>query len=54
MKGNKIVEIKSGEFNKGSEALRLMNQSEYDFVMAIGDDTTDEEMFMHCRIPLLL
>ena len=46
MKGNKIVEIKSGEFNKGSEALRLMNQSEYDFVMAIGDDTTDEEMFM--------
>ena len=46
MKGNKIVEIKSGEFNKGSEALRLMNQSEYDFVMAIGVDTTDEEMFM--------
>ncbi|MFT4223111.1 bifunctional alpha,alpha-trehalose-phosphate synthase (UDP-forming)/trehalose-phosphatase [Dysgonomonas sp.] len=46
MKGNKIVEIKSGEFNKGSEALRLISQSEYDFVMAIGDDTTDEEMFM--------
>lgn len=46
MKGNKIVEIKSSEYNKGSEALRLLEQSDFDFVMAIGDDTTDEEMFM--------
>ncbi|MFT4224743.1 bifunctional alpha,alpha-trehalose-phosphate synthase (UDP-forming)/trehalose-phosphatase [Dysgonomonas sp.] len=46
LKGNKIVEVKSGEFNKGSEALRLMNQNNYDFVMAVGDDTTDEEMFI--------
>ncbi len=45
MKGNKIVEVKSGEFTKGSEALRLINQGDYDFVMAMGDDTTDEEMF---------
>ncbi len=46
MKGNKIVEIKSGECTKGTEALRLIEQSKYDFVMAIGDDTTDEEMFI--------
>lgn len=43
--GNKIVEIKSPEFNKGSEVRRLMAKDDYDFVLAIGDDTTDEDMF---------
>lgn len=46
MKGNKIVEIKPAHFNKGVEAQRLMKQDTYDFIMAIGDDTTDEDMFM--------
>lgn len=45
MKGNKILEIKPIEFSKGKEVLRLMEQDNYDFIMAIGDDTTDEEMF---------
>ncbi|MCE5206062.1 MAG: bifunctional alpha,alpha-trehalose-phosphate synthase (UDP-forming)/trehalose-phosphatase [Porphyromonadaceae bacterium] len=43
--GNKIVEIKPPDFNKGSETLRRLGQQPYDFVMAIGDDTTDEDMF---------
>ncbi len=43
--GNKIVEIKPPDFNKGSETLRRLGQQSYDFVMAIGDDTTDEDMF---------
>ncbi len=43
--GNKIVEIKSPEFNKGSEVRRRLEQKDYDFVLAIGDDTTDEDMF---------
>lgn len=46
MKGNKIVEVKYNDITKGSEALRLINQDDYDFVMAIGDDTTDEDMFL--------
>ncbi|GAB6122429.1 bifunctional alpha,alpha-trehalose-phosphate synthase (UDP-forming)/trehalose-phosphatase [Dysgonomonas termitidis] len=46
MKGNKIVEVKYSDISKGSEANRLINKGNYDFVMAIGDDTTDEEMFM--------
>ncbi|MBN9286078.1 MULTISPECIES: bifunctional alpha,alpha-trehalose-phosphate synthase (UDP-forming)/trehalose-phosphatase [unclassified Flavobacterium] len=46
MKGNKIIEVKPGGYNKGTEALRLAAESNYDFVMAIGDDTTDEEMFI--------
>lgn len=45
MKGNKVVEVKYSDCNKGSEALRLLEESDYDFVMAIGDDTTDEDMF---------
>ena len=43
--GNKIVEIKPPDFNKGSEVLRRLEQADYDFVLAIGDDTTDEDMF---------
>ncbi len=43
--GNKIVEIKPPDFTKGSEVQRIMAQHNYDFVLAIGDDTTDEDMF---------
>lgn len=46
MKGNKIIEVKSVEFNKGSEAKRIIQNGQYDFVMAVGDDTTDEDMFI--------
>lgn len=46
MKGNKIVEVKYTDITKGSEAARLVNQDDYDFIMAIGDDTTDEDMFL--------
>ena len=45
MRGNKIVEIKSPIHTKGSEAKRLMQLDNYNFVLAIGDDTTDEDMF---------
>ena len=45
IRGNKIIEIRSPEFNKGSEISRLLAKDEYDFVLAIGDDTTDEDMF---------
>lgn len=45
MKGNKIVEIKSPDYTKGSEARRLMSKADYDFILAVGDDVTDEDMF---------
>jgi trehalose 6-phosphate synthase/phosphatase len=45
MKGNKIVEVKHPDFTKGSEVNRLLNEDNYDFVMAMGDDVTDEDMF---------
>ena len=45
MRGNKIVEIKSPFHNKGSEALRLLKHDKFDFILAMGDDTTDEDTF---------
>lgn len=45
MRGNKIIEIKSPLHTKGSEARRLLSTGEFDFIMAIGDDTTDEDTF---------
>lgn len=45
MRGNKIVEIKIPQYSKGAEAKRLIMQENYDFILAIGDDTTDEDTF---------
>lgn len=43
--GNKVIEIKNMEVNKGKAALLHMHDQEYDFVMAVGDDHTDEDVF---------
>ncbi len=45
LNGNKVMEVKSGNVNKGRAAMRMLNENEYDFVFAIGDDWTDEFMF---------
>ena len=34
MQGNKVVEIKSPDYNKGSEVIRLMVDMHYDFILA--------------------
>jgi trehalose 6-phosphate synthase/phosphatase len=45
MEGNKVIEVKSGGINKGVAALQFINNQSFDFIMAIGDDWTDEFMF---------
>jgi len=45
MRGNKVVEIKSPYHNKGSEAQRILKNDSFDFILAMGDDTTDEDTF---------
>lgn len=45
MEGNKVVEIKAGGINKGKAAMRFIRGKEFDFMLAIGDDWTDEYMF---------
>jgi trehalose 6-phosphate synthase/phosphatase len=43
--GDKVIEIKSGAVNKGRAALRWISKADWDFIMAIGDDRTDEDVF---------
>jgi trehalose 6-phosphate synthase/phosphatase len=43
--GKKVVEIIPGEAGKGSAVKKLTEQNHYDFILSIGDDITDEEMF---------
>lgn len=45
MPGNKIVEVKNIEINKGDVVLNYLQNNFYDFVFAVGDDLTDEDMF---------
>lgn len=45
LNGNKVIEVKSSNVNKGRAAMRVFNDEVYDFVFAIGDDWTDEFMF---------
>lgn len=45
VQGNKVVEVRHAGVNKGSAALTWMSQDEYDFILGIGDDTTDEDFF---------
>jgi trehalose 6-phosphate synthase/phosphatase len=43
--GNKVVELLTNETGKGKAVKKLIEQNSYDFVLSIGDDATDEEMF---------
>jgi trehalose 6-phosphate synthase/phosphatase len=43
--GNKIVEVLSDKTGKGKAVKNLFEQNNYDFILSIGDDATDEEMF---------
>lgn len=45
MHGKKVIEIRPGGINKGQAAQDLLTRDRYDFVLAIGDDWTDEDLF---------
>lgn len=45
LEGNKVVEIKNAGVNKGKATLNWLNEGPYDFILAIGDDYTDEDIF---------
>ncbi len=44
--GNMILEVRTDGVHKGSAALDILQQ-QTDFILAIGDDVTDEDMFEH-------
>jgi len=45
LEGNKVLEIKSGKYDKGQAAKALMKDHDFDFLLAAGDDQTDEDLF---------
>lgn len=45
IQGSKVVEVKPAQHSKGTVALSVFEQAPYDFILSIGDDTTDEDMF---------
>jgi len=45
LEGSKLVEVKNAGINKGRAALRWISRDDWDFILAIGDDWTDEDIF---------
>ena len=45
LEGSKIIEIKDSGVDKGQAALKWLARSKWDFILAIGDDRTDEDLF---------
>ncbi|HEX6333391.1 MAG TPA: bifunctional alpha,alpha-trehalose-phosphate synthase (UDP-forming)/trehalose-phosphatase [Flavisolibacter sp.] len=45
MAGNMIVEVRNRGIDKGTAIKKILSKQQYDFVFAVGDDRTDEDMF---------
>ena len=45
VQGKRVVEVRRAGLDKGTAASFWLNDRAYDFVLAIGDDTTDEDLF---------
>jgi trehalose 6-phosphate synthase/phosphatase len=43
--GNKVLEVKNAGINKGRAALNWISRQDWDFILAVGDDLTDEDLF---------
>ncbi|HSQ34589.1 MAG TPA: trehalose-phosphatase, partial [Candidatus Binatia bacterium] len=43
--GKKVVEIRNAGINKGLAAALWLEKNEFDFILAAGDDWTDEDLF---------
>ena len=41
----RLLEIRLTGFDKGATALKIIHEMDPDFVLCMGDDTTDEDMF---------
>jgi trehalose 6-phosphate synthase/phosphatase len=45
IQGNKVIEMRNSGIDKGIAAMFFVSRKKYDFVLAIGDDWTDEDLF---------
>lgn len=46
LQGNKVIEVKAGGVNKGVAGEYYLARTKPDFVLAVGDDWTDEDLFV--------
>lgn len=49
IQGDKVVEVRNTGIDKGTAVALLTSRTNYDFILAIGDDRTDEDMFKEIR-----
>ncbi len=45
LSGKKIIEVRNSGIDKGTAIRKVLARETYDFVFAVGDDRTDEDMF---------
>ncbi|MCA1296558.1 bifunctional alpha,alpha-trehalose-phosphate synthase (UDP-forming)/trehalose-phosphatase [Paenibacillus sp. alder61] len=45
LEGNKVLEVKDARVNKGHGVHLLTRNDKYDFILGVGDDHTDEDLF---------
>ena len=45
LQGSKVVEIRCAGVNKGIAAMHFISKNNFDFMLAMGDDYTDEDLF---------
>lgn len=45
LQGSKVVEIRNSGVNKGIAGMHWISKNDFDFILAIGDDQTDEDLF---------
>jgi trehalose 6-phosphate synthase/phosphatase len=45
LEGSKVVEVKGANIDKGLTALQWISKQDWDFILAVGDDLTDEDIF---------
>ena len=45
LKGNKVIEVRNSGLTKGDAGSYWISENEYDFILGIGDDWTDEDLF---------
>lgn len=46
LQGSKVVELRQSGINKGIAAMHWVSKENFDFIMGIGDDWTDEDLFL--------
>ena len=45
MHGNKVIEVRVSGINKGNGIMPWLSKDKWDFILALGDDWTDEDLF---------